>query len=154
MTFKDISHCAQLSNKLNRISKDSTVWKSKEKLLLFDQKVPTEFLSFVVNNGVKALSLQNCKILPPKSPCCKNLKLKTLEIIDCQGDEIFITKVLASSPMEKIDLRSGEDSLGPISMNNFHLFMKSLPQTGDQLKSLHLGWNHLSTYRRLQLSQI
>ena len=32
--------------------------------------------------------------------------------------------------------------------------MKSLPQTGGQLKSLHLGWNHLTTSRSLQLSQI
>ena len=93
MTFKDISHCARLSKKLNRIAKDAYVWKSKEKLSIIGQKVPTEFLFHVVNNGVKALSLTNCKVLPPKSPSYKNLKLKNLEIIDCQGDEQFITRV-------------------------------------------------------------
>ena len=156
MTFKDISHCAQLSNKLNRISKDSSVWKSKEKLSIYNQTVPSEFLTYVLSNGVKALALKDCKILPPKSSPYKNLKLKmkTLRLEDCQGDELIITKALTSFPMEKINLTSGEGSIGPISKNNFHDFVKSLPKTGGELKSLYLGLNHLASSSDLQFTQI
>ena len=100
------------------------------------------------------MSLRHCDILPPKTSLDKNLKLKTLEILDCKGDEFVLTKVLTSTPMEKLDLRSEKDMTGPISNYKFRNFVENLPNTGHQLKSLHLGWNHLPSSYDFQFDLI
>ena len=109
LDLRDISRCAQVSKQMNRISQDSSVWKSREKLSIYDKKVPTEFLTYVLSKGIKALSLSGCKILPPKSSFYENLNLKALEVDNCEGDELIVTRILESSPMEELDLRSKGD---------------------------------------------
>ena len=76
LDFKDISHCAQVSRQLNRISDDSSIWKSRKNLSIYKQTVPSEFLTYILNNGVKALSLKDCKILPPKSSPKKKFEIE------------------------------------------------------------------------------
>ena len=56
LDIKSLLKCGQLSKRLRIISYDETLW---VKIILSEgQKVPTEFLKFVLENGCKYLSLR------------------------------------------------------------------------------------------------
>ena len=70
LDIQDISRCAQISRQLNMISKDATLWQSWGKLSILKchnfqpelRKVPTEFLTYIIQRGITELSLFKCEI--------------------------------------------------------------------------------------------
>ena len=132
----DISRCAQICHQLNMISKDSSLWESWGKLSLDRMKVPTEFLTYIIQRGITALSLFKCEILPPKVKLADlkgPLNLKTLSLDGMKGDETLMNEILTSHSLEKVDLRENGMSENCISQ-----FIEVLPQIGSHLKSLNL----------------
>ena len=132
----DISRCAQVCHQLNIISTDSSLWESWGKLSLGKMKVPTEFLSYIVQRGITELSLFRCEILPPRvkvTELKRPLNLKTLSLDQMTGDKTFLNEILTSHSMEKVDL-----GVCMRSENYISQFIEVLPQIGSQLKSLNL----------------
>ena len=71
-------------------------------------KVPTEFLTYIILRGITELSLNRCEILPPRGKMTvltRPLNLKTLCLDETKGDKTFVNEILASQPMEKVELR-------------------------------------------------
>ena len=138
----DISRCAQTCHQLNMISKDSSLWESWKKLSIESMKVPSEFLTYIIQRGISELSLIECEILPPKVKLAelnRPLNLKTLCLDETEGDKTLVNEILISHPMEKIDLRIPELNFVPeYSEIDISQFIKVLPQIGSQLKSLNL----------------
>ena len=139
LDFQEISRCAQVSQQFNNISE--LTWKSWDKITILGKEVPSEFLTFLLEKGIKELRILECKLLPPKPPKLTHpLKLKSVYI---RGECIFgydglMTNVLKTHPMERIELDYSEKF---ISGEKFSEFIASLPQTGSQLKSLSLPDN-------------
>ena len=142
LNIQDISRCARISRQLNRISKDSTLWQSWEKLSTWgywgkQRKIPTEFLTYIIQRGITELYLFKCEILPPKVKLAElkqPLNLKSLILDETKGDKTLVNKLLTSYSMEKIDIRQCMMSKWDISQ-----FINVLPQIGSQLKSLNLA---------------
>ena len=132
----DISRCAQICHQLNMISKDSSLWESWGKLYIESMKVPTEFLTYIIQRGITELSLVECEILPPKVKLAelkRPLNLKTLSLDWMKGDKTLLNEILTSHSLEKVDLRENR-----MSENYTSQFIEVLPQIGSQLKSLNL----------------
>ena len=140
LDIQDISRSARVCHQFNMISKDTSLWKSLEKIGIDERKVPTEFLEFILQRGITELSLFKCKILPPRARLTRPLNLKVLSLDETKGDKTLLNELISSHPMEKVDLR---DSISP----NFSLFIKS--QIGSQLKSLNLQNGLLGRYGNL-----
>ena len=81
LDIQDISRSARVSHQFNMVSKDSSLWKSLGKLSIDDRKVPTEFLTYVIQRGITELSLDQCEILPLKVKLKKPLNLRTLKLM-------------------------------------------------------------------------
>ena len=144
LDIQDISRSAQVSHQFNMISKDSSLWQTWGKLSIDGKKVPTEFLTYIIQRGVTELSLYGCEILPPRAKLTvlmRPLNLKTLCLEDTKGDQTLVNEILASQPMEKIDFR--EYTMPEYSEMDISQFIKVVPQIGSQLKSLNLGYGLL-----------
>ena len=160
LNIQDISRSAQVSHQFNMISKDSSLWQTWGKLSIDGMKVPTEFLTYIIQKGITELSLFQCEILPPREKMTElkgPLLLKTLsfdetDMSPCplynanrrgwtKGDRTLLNHILISHPMEKIDFR--EEISPEYSEIDISQFIKVLPQIGSQLKSLNLGWGLL-----------
>ena len=136
----DISRCAQISRQLNMISNDTSLWQSWKKLSIHNfqpekKKVPTEFLTYIIQKGITELSLIKCEILPPKVKLAElkqPLSLKSLILDETEGNKTLVNKILTSYSMEKVDFRQCMSSW------DVSQFIKVLPQIGSQLKSLNL----------------
>ena len=104
LDFQEISNCAQVSQQFNNVSE--LTWKSRDKITIQGKEVPSEFLTFLLEKGIKELRIFGCKILPPKSkftPPLKALKLKSVLFDDeCWGYHELVTNALKSHPMERI----------------------------------------------------
>ena len=66
LDIRDISQCARISRQWNRISKDSTLWQSWGKLSTWGywgktRKIPTEFLTYIIQRGITELILFQCE---------------------------------------------------------------------------------------------
>ena len=136
LNILDISRCAQICHQLNMISKDSSLWESWGKLSIESMKVPTEFLTYIIQRGITELSLIECEILPPKIKLAelkRPLNLKTLSLDWMKGDKTLLNEILTSHSLEKVDLRENR-----MSENYTSQFIEVLPQIGSQLKSLNL----------------
>ena len=139
LDFQEISRCAQVSQQFNNISE--LTWKSWDKITIRGKEVPSEFLTFLLEKGIKELRILECKLLPPKPPKLTHpLKLKSVYIRgECIiGYDGLMTNVLKTHPMERIELDYSEKF---ISREKFSEFIASLPQTGRQLKNLCLPEN-------------
>ena len=148
LDIQDISRSAKVSHQFNKISKDSSVWKSIGKLCIDRRKVPTEFLSYVILRGITEICLFQCVILPPKVPGVKltrPMNLKSLILDKTNGDKTLLSEILTSHRIEKIALRDCNLSL--------FVFPRSPTHIGRTLKSLNLG-NDLRTGKRYDLSSI
>ena len=144
LDIQDISRSAQVSNQFNMISKDSSLWQTWGKLSIDGKKVPTEFLTYIIQRGITELSLYGCEILPPRAKLTvlmRPLNLKTLCLEDTKGDQKLVNEILTSQSMEKIDFR--EYTMPEYSEVDISQFIKVLPQIGSQLKSLNLGYGLL-----------
>ena len=148
LDIQDISRSARVSYQFNMISKDSSLWKSLGKLCIHERKVPSEFLTYVIQRGITELSLHQCEILPPKM-LEKPLKLRTLKLDGTGGDKTLINELLTSQPMEKIDFK--ECSF--ISDDDISHFIRKLPEIGSQLKNLNLE-NKFAEYDYFDLDYI
>ena len=115
------------------VSKDSILWQSWAKLSIFEMKVPTEFLIYIIQRGITELKLYKCEILPPRAMLTvltRPLNLKTLSLDNTKGDKTLANEILTSHPMEKVDFRGSM-----MSENDIAQFLKVLPKFGSQLKS-------------------
>ena len=148
LDIQDISRSAQVSHQFNMISKDYSLWQSWGKLCIDGIKVPTEFLTYIIQRGITELSLFQCEILPPKGKLTKlkrPLNLKTLSLDGTKGDKKLVNDLLISHLMEKVDLRQcmnnarHDISANMLSENDISQFIKSLPEIGSRLKNLNLG---------------
>ena len=136
LDIKDISHCAQVCKRFQGISEE--IWYCWDKITIDSKEVPSEFITFILEKGIKDLQILNCKILPPKPKFTHPLKLKSLHIDElCSGYDGIITHLLKTHPMEKIQL---ERSKNLISNKKFSEFTGGLPKTGSRLKSLALAY--------------
>ena len=108
LNIQDISRCSQISHQFNMISKDSILWQSWAKLSIYEMKVPTEFLIYIIQRGITELKLYKCEILPPRAMLTvltRPLNLKTLSLDNTKGDKTLANEILTSHPMEKVDFR-------------------------------------------------
>ena len=104
------------------------------KICIDERKVPTEFLTYVIQRGITELSLYQCEILPLKVKLKKPLNLTTLKLEETDGDGALVNELLITQPMEKIEFRNSSF----ISENIISQFIKKLPQIGGRLKNLNL----------------
>ena len=118
------------------ISKDSSLWKSLGKVCIEKKKVPTEFLTFIIQRGITELSLFQCEILPPRFKLRQPLNLKTLNLGDTCGDKTLVNELLVSHPMEKVRFKDSEYLCVCVSENDMSQFIKCLPKIGSHLKCL------------------
>ena len=136
LDIQDIGHCAQVCKRFQSISEE--IWNCWDKITIEDKEVPSEFITFILEKGIKDLQILNCKILPPKPKFTHPLKLKSLHIDElCSGSDVLMTHLLKTHPMEKIQL---ECSKKFISNKKFSEFSAGLPKTGSHLKSLALSY--------------
>ena len=136
LNIQEISRSAQVSHQFNMISKDSSLWQTWGKLSIDGKKVPTEFLTYIIQRGITELSLYGCEILPPRAKLTvliRPLNLKTLCLEDTKGDQKLVNEILTSQPMEKVELIDWR-----MSENDISQFINVLPQIGSQLKNLNL----------------
>ena len=146
LNIQEISRSAKVSHQFNKISKVSSLWQSWGKLSIDEMKVPTEFLTYVIQKGISSFSLYRCEILPPRVKLAelkRPLNLKTLCLDETKGDKTLVNEILTSHPMEKVDLRNGTAPYDApdsrmMSGDDISQFIKLLPQIGSQLKSLNL----------------
>ena len=83
------------------------------KLSIESMKVPTEFLTYIIQRGITELSLIECEILPPKVKLAelkRPLNLKTLSLDWMKGDKTLLNEILTSHSLEKVDLRESRMS--------------------------------------------
>ena len=136
LDIQDISHCAQVCKRFQSISEE--IWNCWDKITIESKEVPSEFITFILEKGIKDLQILNCKILPPKPKFTHPLKLKSLHIDElCSGSDVLMTHLLKTHPLEKIQL---ECSKKFISNKKFSEFSAGLPKTGSHLKSLALSY--------------
>ena len=105
--IQEISRIAKVSHQFNRISKDSSLWQTWGNLSMYEMKVSTEFLIYIIQRGITKLSLYECEILPPRvklTGLTRPLKLKTLSLDETKGDKSLVNEILTCHPMEKVDL--------------------------------------------------
>ena len=147
LDIQDISRSAQVSHQFNMISKDSSVWQSWRKVIINGIKVPTEFLTYIIQRGITELILFQCEILPPRvnlTEFKRPLNLKTLSLDGTKGDKTLVNDILISHPLEKVELRQCMNNArhnittNMMSENDISQFIESLPQIGSQLKNLNL----------------
>ena len=146
LNIQEISRSAKVSHQFNKISKDTSLWQSWRKLSIDEMKVPTEFLTYLIQKGISNISLYRCEILPPRVKLAelkRPLNLKTLCLDETKGDKTLVNEILTSHPMEKVDLRNGTAPYDApesrmMSQDDISQFIKLLPQIGSQLKSLNL----------------
>ena len=147
LDIQDISRSAQVSHQFNMISKDSSVWQSWRKVIINGIKVPTEFLTYIIQRGITELILFQCEILPSRNNLTefkRPLNLKTLSLDGTKGDKTLVNDILISHPLEKVQLRQCMNnarhniSTNMMSENDISQFIESLPQIGCQLKNLNL----------------
>lgn len=136
LDIQDIGHCAQVCKRFQGISEE--IWNCWDKITIESKEVPSEFITFILEKGIKELQILNCKILPPKPKFTHTLKLKSLHIDElCSGYDGLMTHLLKTHPMERIQL---ECSKNFISNKKFSEFSAGLPKTGSHLKSLALSY--------------
>ena len=148
LDIQDISRSAKVSHQFNKISNDPSLWKSMEKLYIDGKRVPTEFLTYIIQKGITELCLFQCEILPPRVPGVKltrPLNLKTLIVDKTNPGETLMSEILTSYSIEKVALRDCNLS--------FSVLISSVRLIGRKLRSLNLG-NTLRTGRRYDLSII
>ena len=143
LNIEEISCCAQVSHQFNTISKDFSLWQSWRKLCMDDMKVPTDFLTYIIQRGITGISLLKCEILPPRVKLTE-LKphLKTLSLDGVKGDKTLLNEIITSHPMEEVHFRECMSEYDPIenTYSEFDIsqFIRVLPQIGSQLRSLNL----------------
>ena len=143
LNIEEISCCAQVSHQFNTISKDFSLWQSWGKLCMDDMKVPTDFLTYIIQRGITGISLLKCEILPPRVKLTE-LKphLKTLSLDGVKGDKTLLNEIITSHPMEEVHFRECMSEYDPIqnTYSEFDIsqFIRVLPQIGSQLRSLNL----------------
>ena len=118
------------------------------KICIEDRKIPTEFITYIIQKGITELSLFQCVILPPRVPGVKltrPMNLKTLIIDKTLLDKTLMSEMITSRSIKKVGLRDCNISL--------LVFLRSLTQIGRKLKSLNLG-NDLRTGKRYDLGSI
>ena len=155
LDIQDISRSAQVSHQFNMISKDSSLWQTWGKLSIVEMKVPTEFLTYIIQRGITEISLFGCEILPPRAKMSMlmwPLNLKTLCLEEFEGDHTLVNEILSSQPMEKIEFI--DYTMPEYSGIDISQFIKVLPQIGSQLKSLNLGNGLLRKSKLCDLSSI
>ena len=124
------------------------MWKSIGKLCINERKIPTEFLTYVIERGITELSLIECEILPPRVPGVKltrPMNLRTLILEKTMLDRRLMSEILTSQPIEKVGLRDCNLSTS--------IFVRILTQISRKLKILNLG-NDLRTGKNYILSSI
>ena len=87
-------------------TKDSSLLRSS-KLSIYGNKVPTEFLTYIIQRGITGISLFRCEILPPRvklTELKRPLNLKTLSLYKTVGDGTLLNNILTSHPMETVHL--------------------------------------------------
>ena len=139
LNIQEIGRSAKVSHQFNEISKDSSLWQSWAKIRIDKERIPTEFLTYIIQRGITELCLYRCEILPPRArvkltELKRSLNLKTLCLDQTKGDKTLVNEILTSHPMEKVDLE-----LSMMSKDDISQFIKLLPQIGSQLKSLKLN---------------
>ena len=125
LDIQDIRCSAQVSHQFNVISKDSSLLRS-EKLSIYGIKVPTEFLTYIIQRGITGISLFRCEILPPRvklTELKRPLNLKTLSLYKTIGDGTLLKNILVSHPMEQVHL----DFLPKINEETKKIVIWSLP---------------------------
>jgi hypothetical protein len=144
LDIQDISRCAQVSCQFNKISKDSSLWRSWGKVHIESMKVPTEFLAFIIQRGITELSLFQCEILPPRVKWRQPLNLKTLNLDETCGDKTLVNELLVSHPMEKVRFKDSKSLCGCVF--DISQFNKCLPKIGSHLKCLNFENGGLGKY--------
>ena len=125
LDIQDIRCSAQVSHQFNVISKDSSLLRSS-KLSIYGNKVPTEFLTYIIQRGITGISLFRCEILPPRvklTELKRPLNLKTLSLYKTIGDGTLLKNILVSHPMEQVRL----DFLPKINEKTEKIVIWSLP---------------------------
>ena len=125
LDIQDIRCSAQVSHQFNVISKDSSLLRS-EKLSIYGIKVPTEFLTYIIQRGITGISLFRCEILSPRvklTELKRPLNLKTLSLYKTIGDGTLLKNILVSHPMEQVHL----DFLPKINEETKKIVIWSLP---------------------------
>ena len=125
LDIQDVRRSAQVSHQFNVISKDSSLLRSS-KLSIYGTKVPTEFLTYIIQRGITGISLFRCEILPPRvklTELKRPLNLKTLSLYKTKGDGTLLKNILVSHPMEQVHL----DFLPKINEETVKIVIWSLP---------------------------
>ena len=121
LDIQDIRCSAQVSHQFNVISKDSSLLRSSGKLSIYGIKVPTEFLTYIIQRGITGISLFRCEILPPRvklTELKRPLNLKTLSLYKTIGDGTLLNNILVSHPMEQVHLDVPWDFPSKINLIN------------------------------------
>ena len=84
-----------------------------EKLCINERKIPTEFLTYIIQRGITELNLFECEILPPKVPEVDQVDT-TNELTTLILDKTLISEILpslfVSLKLEKMEIKKQECS--------------------------------------------
>ena len=111
LQIPDILRCGRVSKRIKEISNDETLW---QKINLFNKRVPKGFLSRIIANNCKYLSLNEAVLGNPLDSACRKLeldlrdeksKLIYLDLSWCKSSVADIEVILGSCHcLEKLSL--------------------------------------------------
>ena len=104
LDIKDLLHCGMVSKRIRIITRNESLW---EKINLYGNNVPLEFLQLVLDLGCKYLSLHDVGLKGDISEfqLRKPSKLRCLDLHYCLNNTTIIENILASClSLEKLDL--------------------------------------------------
>ena len=102
LSMKELLNCGQVSKRIRAISHDETLW---QKVNLHRQRVPTDYLETILNNGCKHLTLKQANLVG--NLCIrKPSQLKYLDLDDCDYNNVKVIEELLAScySLEKLSL--------------------------------------------------
>ena len=104
LDIKDLLHCGMVSKRIRITTRNESLW---EKINLYGNNVPLEFLQLVLDLGCKYLSLHDVGLKGDISEfqLRKPSKLRCLDLHYCLNNTTIIEEILASCmALEKLDL--------------------------------------------------
>ena len=129
---KDLIFFGQVSKRIRKISRDSTLWVTAN---LVKKIVKTELLEMILSNGCKILNISNCTIVGSLSSSSMKSQLKVLELSQSVSKIDVLEKLLLSCC-----------SLQHLNMEGLHLTTKmadSICKNGKTLQVLNLNHSHV-----------
>ena len=149
----DLIHCGQVSKRIRSICHDKSLW---QKVYVYDKKVPTEFLNFVLSKGCKDLNLSG-------STLCGSLNLKKVsQLIDlqldyCKAEDGVLEQLLGSChSLQDLSFSPLQDCHSPLNdLKQTNFLNLVFTQNAKTLRSLNINdyyWlDHPLDFKMIQL---